>query len=115
VILIATGSEVALALAARGLLADTGIGARVVSMPSWELFREQGLDYRNRVLPPDLPHRISIEAGCTQGWREWIGDAGVAIGIDRFGASAPAAELFQRFGFTAEALATAAERMLQEA
>ena len=115
VILIATGSEVALAAAARSLLAVRGIGARVVSMPSWELFREQDLDYRNRVLPADLPHRISIEAGSTQGWREWIGDVGLAIGIDRFGASAPAGELFERFGFTAEAIASAAERMLQEA
>lgn len=114
-ILIATGSEVALALAARGLLADRGIGARVVSMPSWELFREQGLEYRNRILPPGVPLRISIEAGCTQGWREWTGDAGVAIGIDTFGASAPAGELFERFGFTAEAIVAAAERMLQEA
>jgi len=114
-ILIATGSEVALALAARTLLADRGIEARVVSMPSWELFRAQELDYRNRVLSPDVPRRISIEAGCTQGWREWIGDAGIAIGIDRFGASAPAGELFEQFGFTAEAIVVAAERMLKEA
>ena len=83
-------------------------------MPSWELFREQSRVYRDEVLPPDIPLRISIEAGSTQGWCEWVGDAGYAIGIDGFGASAPAGELFARFGITAAAIADRAERMLRE-
>jgi transketolase len=112
-ILIATGSEVAPALDAREKLARRGVHARVVSMPSWELFREQDRAYRDEILPPDVNARISIEAGCTQGWREWIGDHGIAIGIDRFGASAPADELFEQFGFTASAIVDAAVRLLE--
>ena len=113
-ILIATGSEVAPTLEARKQLAGRGIQARVVSMPSWELFREQDFAYREEVLPPDVTARISIEAGCTQGWREWIGDRGSAIGIDRFGASAPADELFEHFGFTASAIVEVAVRLLED-
>ncbi len=112
VILIGTGSEVHLALEAREVLGGRGVRARVVSMPSWELFREQAPAYRESVLPAAVPARISIEAGCTQGWREWIGDGGISIGIDAFGASAPAEELFRRFGFTAEAVVRAAEALL---
>jgi transketolase len=107
-ILIATGSEVCLALEAREILGSRGVRARVVSMPSWELFREQDAAYRESVLPATVLARVSVEAGCTQGWREWIGDRGVALGIDEFGASAPAEELFRRFGLTAEAVALAA-------
>ena len=114
VILIATGSEVSLALDARAVLAERGVKARVVSMPSWELFREQDEAYRQEVLPPEIRRRISVEAGCTQGWCEWIGDRGVAIGIDTFGASAPAGELFERFGFTVDAIVRQAENMMQE-
>jgi transketolase len=114
VILIATGSEVSLALEARSTLAERGVEVRVVSMPSWELFREQDEAYQNEVLPPGIRRRISIEAGCTQGWCEWIGDAGAAIGIDSFGASAPAGELFERFGFTVDAIVDRAETMLKE-
>jgi transketolase len=114
VILIATGSEVSLGLEARSTLAERGVKARVVSMPSWELFREQDETYRHEVLPPENPRRISVEAGCTQGWCEWIGDRGVAIGIDTFGASAPAEELFARFGFTVDAIVEQAEIMMKE-
>ena len=113
-ILIATGSEVAPALQAREELIRRGIRTRVVSMPSWELFREQDPAYQNEVLPPGIGARISIEAGCTQGWREWIGDRGIAIGIDRFGASAPASELFEHFGLTASAIVEAAARLLED-
>lgn len=113
-ILIATGSEVSVAVEARSMLADRGIRCRVVSMPSWELFREQDLAYRNEVLPPQVSRRISIEAGCTQGWREWVGDAGISIGIDTFGASAPAGELFERFGLSADAVVRRAEDLLKE-
>ncbi len=100
-ILIATGSEVKVALEAQELLEAAGIDARVVSMPSWELFREQPQEYRDHVLPPELGARLAIEAGATQGWLEWVGQHGDVIGVDRFGASAPAAENFARLGFTA--------------
>ena len=77
--------------------------ARVVSFPSWELFRAQTPEYRDQVLPPGVP-RLAIEAGATLGWTEWVGTDGAVIGIDRFGQSASAADNFARFGFTAEAL-----------
>ncbi|MBX3159949.1 MAG: transketolase [Deltaproteobacteria bacterium] len=111
VLLIATGSEVSLALAARELLAKDGIAARVVSMPSWELFRAQPADYRDAVLPPGQRKRISVEAGATFGWREHIGDAGIAIGLDRFGASAPGEVLLEKFGITAQHVADAARSL----
>ncbi|MFO7586645.1 MAG: transketolase [Gemmatimonadota bacterium] len=112
VILIATGSEVGVALEAREALAGRDVRARVVSMPSWEIFREQDPAWREAVLPAGVRRRISIEAGCTQGWREWIGDEGVAIGIDSFGASAPADELFRRYGITVGAVLDAATEMM---
>ncbi|MBM4328679.1 MAG: transketolase [Deltaproteobacteria bacterium] len=102
-LIIATGSEVALALAAQEkLLADKGIKARVVSMPSWELFKEQPEEYRNQVLPPDVKARLAVEAGSSLGWCQWTGSQGDVIGIDRFGASAPGPEVMKRFGFTVE-------------
>jgi transketolase len=108
VILLATGSEVHLALAAADLLEAEGTGCDVVSMPSWELFAAQGADYRADILP-DLPAdqclRVSLEAGATFGWERWVGRHGLAIGLDRFGASAPAEVLFANFGFSPEAVA----------
>ena len=101
VVLIATGSEVQLALAAREQLAQEGVAARVVSMPSCELFDAQPDDYRAAVLPPDTP-RLAIEAGITMAWARYLGARGRAIGLDRFGASAPAGVLFEKFGFTVE-------------
>jgi len=90
-ILIASGSEVHVAEGAQGVIATHhGIDARVVSMHSWELFREQHRDYQDAVLPPMVKNRLAVEAGATLGWCEWVGDAGVVIGVDRFGASAPA-------------------------
>lgn len=103
IILIATGSEVHLALEAQSVLAGQNrIDARVVSMPSWEIFREQPQGYRNDVLPPAVQVRLAIEAGSSHGWCEWVGDHGRVVGIDRFGASAPAKQNFSHFGFTVE-------------
>ncbi len=102
VVLIASGSEVSLVLAAQEKLAGEGIDARVVSMPSWELFREQTPDYRAGVLPRKVKARLAVEAGVSFGWREWIGEDGDVIGINRFGASAPYQDIFQHFGFTVD-------------
>jgi len=100
-VIVGTGAEVHTALAAADLLATEGLPARVVSMPSWELFAEQDDDYRESVLSPELPS-VSVEAGVTMGWSRWV-DA--SVGIDHFGASAPGGELLERFGITAEAVA----------
>ncbi len=102
VILIASGSEVALAVEAHAQLAEQGIGARVVSMPSWELFKEQSPEYRDSVLPPAVSARVAIEAATPMGWEQWVGAKGTVIGMDRFGASAPYKTLFEEFGFTAD-------------
>ncbi len=106
-IIIASGSEVSLALAAQALLAKEGMAVRVVSMPSWELFAAQDAAYRNSVLPQALRARVSVEAGATVGWERWLGEGGRAIGIDRFGTSAPLADLLPHFGFTPEHVAQA--------
>ena len=111
-VLIGTGSEVSVVLDAQGALAREGVDARVVSMPSWELFRAQPRTYREEVLPPAVRARLAVEAGAAFGWREWVGDAGDVMGIDRFGASAPAKENFKRFGLTAENVAERAKRLL---
>jgi transketolase len=104
VILIGTGSEVQLAVKAYDELAQQGIGARVVSMPSWELFKKQTDEYRNAVLPPSVKARVAIEAGVAMGWEQWIGPQGLVIGLDRFGASAPYKIIHQQLGFTTENL-----------
>ena len=101
-ILIATGSEVHIALEASEKLDHKGISARVVSMPSWELFDRQDEKYRGQVLPPEIKARIAIEAGISQGWERYVGDMGRIIGLDRFGASAPGKVLYEKFGFTPE-------------
>jgi len=111
IVLIATGGEVSLAIDARAELAGRGIRARVVSMPSWELFREQSADYRRSVLPEGTP-RLAIEAGVTLGWGEIVGDGGAVIGIGRFGASAPGAEVAERLGLTVEAVVETVQRMV---
>src|SRR5205085_3016811 len=103
VVLLATGSEVELALATAEALEGQGIGADVVSMPCWSLFDAQDGAYRADLLPADAL-KVSIEAGTTLGWERYIGPRGLAVGLDRFGASAPAEDLFKRFGFTAEAI-----------
>jgi transketolase len=102
-LLIATGSEVHLALEAQKRLGDEdGIKARVVSMPSWELFLEQPQEYRDLVIPPSVKKRIAIEAASPMGWCRWVGDQGVVIGVDRFGTSAPGPEVLRRYGFNVE-------------
>jgi transketolase len=100
VILLATGSEVHLALEVHEKLLAEGVKTRVVSMPSWELFEQQPEKYRQEVLPPDVTKRVSIEAGVTLGWHRYVGSEGEIIGIDHFGASAPGNVLLKEFGFT---------------
>ncbi len=104
-ILIATGSEVSLAVNAKKLLDAKGRKTRVVSMPCWELFDQQPQSYKDDVLPPGVTARISIEAGATMGWSKYVGDRGLSVGIDHFGASAPAADLAKAFGFTPDRIA----------
>jgi transketolase len=105
-VIIASGSEVGIALKARKLLADEGIGTRVVSMPSWRLFAAQSPEYRLQVLPDDA-FKVSVEAGSTMGWDRWVGSGGASIGIDRFGASAPFQEIFRHYGVSHEAVCKA--------
>lgn len=105
-LLLASGSEVQLAMEAQEKLRQEGLDARVVSMPSWELFRQQPKSYRDEVLPPEVKVRLAIEAGSPLGWHEWVGDQGDVIGITKFGASAPYKENFKHYGFTVENIAT---------
>lgn len=113
VILMATGSEVHLALDSAASLATHGVAARVVSMPSWELFEAQEQSYRDSVLPPEIRARLSIEAGSTAGWHRWVGLDGDVIGIERFGASAPYKTIFEKFGFTVENVTSRALALVQ--
>jgi len=112
VILIATGSEVSLCVEAQAKLKTYGVNARVVSMPSWELFTAQGDAYREAVLPKAVKKRVTVEAASTFGWRRWAGDEGTIIGIDHYGASAPGEEILKNFGFTAAHVTSAALRLL---
>jgi len=107
-ILIATGSEVAVAAGAAKILEEQGARTRVVSMPCWELFERQTEEYRDRILPPDCTARLSIEAASTFGWDRWVGSRGFAFGIDHFGTSAPAADIAKLYGFTPETIAKVA-------
>jgi transketolase len=111
-VLIASGSEVSLVLGAWARLSEEGIDARVVSMPSWELFREQPQSYRDEVLPPYIKARLAVEAGVPFGWSEWVGADGDVIGITDFGASAPYQISFQHFGFTIENVVTRTKKLL---
>jgi transketolase len=112
-ILIATGSEVHIALVAQDLLRETGIEVRVVAMPSCELFNKQSIAYQREILPSKVTKRVAIEAGSTFGWRRWVGDDGMVIGIDYFGASAPCDDLYQHFGITAENVRKAVHGLIQ--
>jgi transketolase len=113
VVIIATGSEVALALDSQIALETKGISTRVVSAPCLEWFNEQPLSYRESVLPKSAKVRASVEAGIAQGWREYVGDSGVIISIDHFGASAGASKLFAEFGFTVERIVSDIEAALK--
>ncbi|MCH7709853.1 MAG: transketolase [Myxococcales bacterium] len=115
VLLIGTGSEVALCIDAQETLRADGIEARVISMPSWELFDRQSQEYRDQVLPPDVTARISVEKASTLGWDRYVGSKGKSIGMTTFGASAPLAELQKKFGFTAEHVVTTARELVRSA
>jgi transketolase len=113
VILIGTGSEVSLALEARAVLTGRGLKARVVSLPSWELFDAQPQAYRDSVLPPKVLARVAVEAGVPQGWERYVGSFGAVVGIEgRFGASAPAKVVMEKLGFTAANVADKAAEIV---
>jgi len=111
-IVLASGSEVKLALEAAENLAKDGTSVRVVSVPSWELFEEQPQDYKNSVLPENVTARVAIEAGATQGWHKYVGANGIVVGLDHFGASAPINDLFTNFGITADAVVQAVKKLI---
>jgi transketolase len=111
-ILIATGSEVEIALEAAGTLTAEGIATRVVALPSWELFEAQGAAYRETVLPAEIRARVAIEAGSPFGWERYVGDVGAVMGIDHFGASAPAGVLYKEFGLTTAGMVAKAREVL---
>ena len=112
-LILANGSEIKLALEAAETLAGDGIAARVISMPSWELFDDQPQEYKNKVLPGNVTTRVAIEAGATQGWHKYVGMNGKVIGLDHFGASAPINDLFTNFGITAESVVKAVQLLLK--
>jgi transketolase len=111
-IVIATGSEVEIALDAQAVLAGEGIRCRVVSMPCWDLFEAQDPVYKEAVLPASIAARVSIEAGVTFGWSRHLGSAGKAIGVDRFGASAPGEVIYEKLGLTSQAVVSAVKSLL---
>ncbi len=112
--MIATGSEVSLAVGAQAALAERGISARVVSLPSWEIFAEQSAGYRTEILGPESTPRLSIEAGVTTGWQKFTGSNGASVGIDQYGASGPGGQVLAHFGFTVEHVTAEALRLLGE-
>jgi len=112
VVLIGTGAETGLVLAAAEKLQGQGIAARAVSMPCWALFDAQPPEYRESVLPPAVPARLAVEAGSPQGWHRYVGDRGDVLGVDRFGASAPGSEMLERYGFTVDNVCARARTLL---
>jgi len=114
VILLATGSEVAVALEAARMLEADGLSPQVVSMPCWKLFDKQDDKYKNSVIPRDVKVRVAVEAGIEMGWRKWLGDDGVFVGMTGFGASAPGKVCFKEFGITPENVANAARDLVKK-
>jgi transketolase len=112
VILMATGSEVSLCIIAYEQLKAEGVKARVVSMPSWDIFEKQSADYKKQVLPPEVKARVAVEMASTFGWSQYVGLSGTVIGMHRFGASAPIKDLLKKFGFTTENVVAAARQAL---
>jgi transketolase len=110
--LVATGSEVALVLQAREKLEGEGIPTRVVSMPSWELFDRQPQEYREQVLPRDVPARLAVEAGASLGWKKYVGDGGASMRSGRYGASAPGETVLKELGFSVENVVKRAKALL---
>ena len=100
----ATGSEVSLIVEAGEALAEQGKSVRLVSFPSWELFKQQSQEYRDEVLPPKIRARLSVEAGVAMGWERWVGSEGASISVDQYGASAPYEKIFEEYGLTSEAV-----------
>jgi transketolase len=113
-LIIATGSEVSLALQAVPAIEQEGIALRVVSMPSWEVFSRQGKEYQEEVLPANLKKRLSIEAGTINGWQKWVGCEGLSFGIDHFGASAPGDLLMEKFGFTPDTVVSLVKKLVSK-
>jgi transketolase len=111
-ILMASGSEVSLIIEAGVRLASEGVNVRLVSFPSWELFKSQEESYRNLVLPPEIKARLSVEAGVSQGWQQWVGDSGEILSIERFGASAPYKVIFENYGLTVDNIINCARQIL---
>ena len=115
VILIASGSEVSLAVQAHEKLLDEGIRSRVVSMPSWDIFEQQTKDYQESVLPPEVQARVAVEQASTFGWERYVGAKGKVIGMHTFGASAPLKELQKKFGFEPDQVVSVAKELLRRA
>jgi transketolase len=114
IILIGTGSEVHIALKAQERLSQKGVAARVVSMPSWELFEKTPQEYQDRVLLPDVTVRLAVEAGIPMGWERYVGNSDAIIGITSFGASAPGGTVMEKFGFTPENIVQKAMDLLKQ-
>jgi transketolase len=112
VLLLGTGSEVALCIEAHEMLAQEGVASRVVSMPSWELFEKQSAEYRDSVLPPSISARVVVEEASGFGWTQYAGARGTILAMRSFGASAPLQQLLQKFGFTAEQVVSAAKEQI---
>jgi transketolase len=112
IILMASGSEVNLIVGAGQRLAEKGVAVCVVSFPSWHLFVEQDAAYQDAVLLPDVPMRVAVEAGVALGWHRWVGTSGRTLGIDRYGASAPAKTVFEKLGLTVENVVAMATELL---
>jgi transketolase len=112
--MLGTGSELQLAFAAAEALEAEGIPTRVVSLPCWERFEAQSQAYRDAVLPPTVRRRVSVEIGVSMGWERWVGDEGAIVGLDHFGASAPAGTIFEHFGFTSDRVTDVARRVVRD-